>query len=1408
MSSKTKDLSNILDKVTNGNLADVFDDVTTLELTYDTRMRIIDSFNRRLKKLNGELLSWKEKDAAEKLLYYLTEDKVNRINNSAIPYLHQISSIYRHMLIKEKCLLLEVGERLLVFDENSATAGYDPNIISLLRNNLYAYSWNFLRENHQVLQPEDSLQIVSQALRWLIRQGEKSFSSASHKLQQMTHIITTCKNYNSVENFIKTICGEGERVWLTNLDHGAWKQDPLQLDGFINTMVSSIRCTLCFGDFKLAKQSSQNIFEIFGPYFDPELSIVVEKVANYFTLFAESIAKRSNAAKDNDENTENDVMILVVQLIKLVEQFKAAGVRLTILYGFLQGICCYIQAQMKDARNWTYPDNTKDFERLISALFKLTHSMRLSSSHNDISHLDRKRRDLESVSYLLILRMVSEYINCKKESTFTIMMVTEKCFEGLNRLCNIDQKSKDTAVEIYTKMNYHGGQIGTNLIRMKDFNGAIKILLLSIEVADKLCEIEDMEVTKVDPAHLGVVVADAYSQMKEHDSGLKFLAEMLYKYPYLMDKSRHTPCVDVLEPISWYNWNYQWISMKRNAASSNCKDLMCKSVADYLLVNKKFSGGLLKNNKELLLRILHFEFNSYFTTKSVIPDGLISVGENLQIYGNTRVSQAIGLLSQGIGFWWGDVNEIKDSIELCQDALKLLEKESESTPGNSVVHLTVAIVNAWLSLGFMRKFQDKAVIELEVLKNDDVAQNPKKYSSLEDERVATRVIPAISSLNIADEALIATHLTKAIDILYDMLSIQEGNLNELENWIEKLGSGVVLATLRLMTDISTSLGNKYTSFKCLCVTKTVAELYNRTYLQMLATSEMMKACPSAVPQLMVPMEKLKDTIETRKKNALRNPSLYFMRLTLARAIAHMHSKEYPEAISSLAEIFKYRVAPDIFDVGHHILGEAYFVLAELKLLEIDFREDLAIPKYVKFLTPVGLVSKGFKILSSVSRTPNPTESGWNDLFHNYNILATIMEVSDKAIRQYYLCGKLREARCIAADFIYLAQQMALVSRTINLVIPLAEMDITSRNFDSCQQKMECLISMLKGHVPSGEEKCNPANFLQKLHLSVDDFKRIVENDNDMWHISYVSLPEHNYGPYGPPPASRTESPTITEPRRMRRVTVLDHSLNCRCYVCTHPKIVPSILRFYCLQARLASCSKNMQESGKILEAANRNHLKTMLRIMNSFEVMKNGLALYVSDTSASEILNLIYREFFVEPGVQLQMTKLEAMPAMDLKESIPSFNQVLEGLSLMDSNRSTYTSIPLETLIAAVFNCVFLRLESKIKRADLRNLLKSKNDAEDNQMLEGMSPERLKTPPPRACKPPLRKGLNKRYDIEDSDDENLPEKETCGTKKKIPFKLDDIEDSEDTGNSNTTVQLVGGPSRNTRSRFNSTDNLV
>ena len=72
-----------------------------LEMTTDMLLRVADSFNRRLKNLNGgELLPRVEKNSAQKLLMYLLESK-GCPTKDIFPYMFHVSAIYRHLLIKE-----------------------------------------------------------------------------------------------------------------------------------------------------------------------------------------------------------------------------------------------------------------------------------------------------------------------------------------------------------------------------------------------------------------------------------------------------------------------------------------------------------------------------------------------------------------------------------------------------------------------------------------------------------------------------------------------------------------------------------------------------------------------------------------------------------------------------------------------------------------------------------------------------------------------------------------------------------------------------------------------------------------------------------------------------------------------------------------------------------------------------------------------------------------------------------------------------------------------------------------------------------------------------------------------------------------------------------------------------------
>lgn len=70
-------------------------------------------------------------------------------------------------------------------------------------------------------------------------------------------------------------------------------------------------------------------------------------------------------------------------------------------------------------------------------------------------------------------------------------------------------------------------------------------------------------------------------------------------------------------------------------------------------------------------------------------------------------------------------------------------------------------------------------------------------------------------------------------------------------------------------------------------------------------------------------------------------------------------------------------------------------------------------------------------------------------------------------------------------------------RTIDLIIPLAEMDARSRNFDSCQQKIDCVISMLKGPIVGTDKSLDSRKVLdtsKKLQVSKEFIKVRPSNE--------------------------------------------------------------------------------------------------------------------------------------------------------------------------------------------------------------------------------------------------------------------------------------------------------------------------
>lgn len=247
----------------------------------------------------------------------------------------------------------------------------------------------------------------------------------------------------------------------------------MQFDGVFNFTICAIRYALYFGETEKAKQIWKEILESFSLYFIPDVAVLLEKACHNFYVFASYLSDQETFR--NNATVEDDVMVIASQISKLVENskipgnlctttiiyqlamhftcFSSIGARLMLSYGFLQGICSLLHSLMREPRNWYYNDKSREFDRLISALFKLNYIMHTASPHADLPHLDQKRRDLEVSTYFIIFRLVSEFINSQKEVTFTVKMVTEKSFDGLKRLISSGTNTKESLNDLCNKIS-------------------------------------------------------------------------------------------------------------------------------------------------------------------------------------------------------------------------------------------------------------------------------------------------------------------------------------------------------------------------------------------------------------------------------------------------------------------------------------------------------------------------------------------------------------------------------------------------------------------------------------------------------------------------------------------------------------------------------------------------------------------------------------------------------------------------------------------------------------------------------------------------------------------------------------------------------------------------------------------
>jgi hypothetical protein len=78
--------------------------------------------------------------------------------------------------------------------------------------------------------------------------------------------------------------------------------------------------------------------------------------------------------------------------------------------------------------------------------------------------------------------------------------------------------------------------------------------------------------------------------------------------------------------------------------------------------------------------------------------------------------------------------------------------------------------------------------------------------------------------------------------------------------------------------------------------------------------------------------------------------------------------QFEDGISYLLEVFKFFDEKDNFDSSHHLLGEATYVFSLYRSVQHSEKLDLTpFPEALRLMSPIGLATKGYKILCGLTR---------------------------------------------------------------------------------------------------------------------------------------------------------------------------------------------------------------------------------------------------------------------------------------------------------------------------------------------------------------------------------------------------------------------------------------------------------
>ncbi|CAL8074089.1 unnamed protein product [Orchesella dallaii] len=1231
--------------------------------------------------------------------------------------------------------------------------------------NFYAIIWNYMRENHQQFDLMESLAHASLSIRWLVVLGMEQFQNISHKLAQISFLLVKQQPKSGgtiIEFFFNLsfkIVDLIKQIVMDDSKNGIKVKKiktvlpALHFFGFVNITFVLTRQLVLLGDFEKALKIFRPVTSVAKVYFDTELTEVWKKVLESYVKMSMVVTTGANNIFNEDPSKVFESFRKCrKQILDVRFQKNFPGYAFCFMYAFTECIGFAISGS-KNVNNVDTPVSSVPLHKQLplSTFVKFLKEIRIVAGacaalgtseigkHVLEGISETRKIEVGSTTLFHVMKFATERISDKDaEINKDLQQITEGCFETLMLIAGKAELEKTRAAELYNNITLQTCNIGYGYQKRKDYREAMSWCYRSID-AYEMFRKKDVDIElRCNVLSIGLLLADCHRQMDNHIEGIRWLSKWLIMAPQYVDAQ--STAYDIYEQIPWTDWAVHWQALQKEICTRNPDN--CRTAVDYMEEDDPSS-----TSDTFASKVLRLELNAYFSGRQTVVPGMLTVGRQLAENNFSVSDKILGLVSQAAGLWWISTEEaLQYAVTLLDEAVETLEnpclvRGSVSKGGDEALRIFLSgIAVGWRALCVWKMKQCVAEGQLDALKEKLVLDNPEK---LKDKSDSSYAIPGFTSLTIEDEIEWANNLIHSAECFYQLSQMED----IFKSITDVLCPAVAQITVRLVALGLSALGDKLNSVKAWYATFVIAKLYDRKGLIVLAASEILKIVPCPTLECVQYAEKVNK--DASNANLIKHNKAVYYRLDLAKAIAYYQTKDYEKGLQHLVIVYKFLSQKDNFDSTHHLMAEADYVLSLYRSAALNKNVVLTsdLPEMLCKMTPAGLAVKGYKLLGGLSRETDVPTSGWTDLLHNYYLLGSVIEISSRTLKLLKETGKLRDLKCFITDAVYFMQRIGIVSRSISMLIPLIETDVSSRNFHMAQIRIAAIANVLMSGSYKADEDAPSFEEAKRFlgsHLKIPGLSitRLENVSNLKWHLGDIEATSFHYRNRSTKYLSSLKKDCeniAIKSMEMRAPTFLRHHLTCACYTCSHLEIVPSALEFLVAQAKYAVAMK-WKISMAVVELARLHHQRAMFRILFNMEYFTEQLQPIVPRKAGSKLLHTIYSQFFFKPGFQMQLTNMEISPVSDVGHIIHLMNVALGAAEIYDSHDYVLKAFALEIGTSALYEYFFSSGKIPILDGNIRDLLRARLDQQEKEnTLNNTSPNIAELASPQAAPPLIRK---------------------------------------------------------------------